>query len=88
MTHTARILQSLDNIVIVGLQSEGEPHWHYLRLDKQKRALLEHACNHPGTALELSDYGEVLLSGWGEKPAEEIHQSFLKSLRMQPSIKG
>ena len=48
----------------------GRQAWHYLRVHQHKHALF---LAHPKTGItELTDYGQVLHSGWGDTPPEAI----------------
>ena len=44
--------------------------WVYVKVDSPKLPLFQHALRQ-GT-VDAAQYGEVIFSGWGEKPPEEV----------------
>ncbi len=51
-------------------KDRGRSAWHYVLVDKDKREMFL-AKSRTGS-MDVADYGEVLYSGWGEDPSQEI----------------
>jgi len=51
-------------------QNDGSHTWHYVKIDALKEPLFKKAIK-SGT-LDVADYGEVIFSGWGKEPPENI----------------
>ena len=49
---------------------EGRPTWHYILVDKLKLPLLLVAAKQG--RVELSNYGKIIFSGFGEQPPKDI----------------
>ena len=50
--------------------TKGEPFFHYVMADKKNIDKMQRDYS-AGAQVDFSSYGEILLSGWGEKPAPE-----------------
>jgi len=50
--------------------ARGEPFFHYVMADKKNIDRMQRD-QASGAPVNFSSYGEILLSGWGEKPAPE-----------------
>ena len=48
----------------------GEPFFHYVMADKKNIDQMQRDYE-SGADVDFSSYGEILLSGWGEKPSPE-----------------
>ncbi len=48
----------------------GRTNWHYIKVDKMKLPLFKKALEKD--SIELADFGEILFSGWGESPPDNI----------------
>ncbi|OWZ24931.1 hypothetical protein [Wolbachia endosymbiont of Wuchereria bancrofti] len=59
-----------DLIYLVRGKDRGRSAWHYVLVDKDKREMFL-AKSRTGS-MDVADYGEVLYSGWGEDPSQEI----------------
>ena len=59
-----------DLIYLVRGKDRGRSAWHYVLVDKDKREMFV-AKSRTG-AMDVADYGEILYSGWGEDPPQEI----------------
>lgn len=66
------------NIVLVtgGRDHTGRAAWYYLQVDAHQRARFERVVK--SGALTLSEYGTVLLSGYGDAPGADA-QSFMRT---------
>jgi hypothetical protein len=54
------------SICLVRGKNSGREAWYYVRVNKKPMVLFEEAMK--GGSMDLADYGEVLLSGWGKDP--------------------
>ncbi|WP_168463833.1 hypothetical protein [Wolbachia endosymbiont of Ctenocephalides felis wCfeT] len=59
-----------DLIYLVRGKDRGRSAWHYVLVDKEKREMFL-AKSRTGS-MDVADYGEILYSGWGEDPSQEI----------------
>ncbi|MCM1002270.1 hypothetical protein [Wolbachia pipientis] len=59
-----------DLIYLVRGKDRGRSAWHYVLVDKDKREMFL-AKSRTGS-MDVADYGEILYSGWGEDPPQEI----------------
>lgn len=50
--------------------NKGRPTWHYIKVEKNKLPLFKKALEKD--SIELADFGEILFSGWGESPPDNI----------------
>ncbi len=57
-------------IYIVRGKDEGRPAWHLVKVDRSKLVSFKQALS--TRSLDVSEYGEILHSGWGEDPPKEI----------------
>jgi TIR domain len=66
----AMVREETSLIYIVRGKDEGRPAWHFVKIDHSKLASFKQALL--TGSLNASDYGEILHSGFGENPPEEI----------------
>ncbi|MBD0391543.1 hypothetical protein IC220_03615 [Wolbachia endosymbiont of Pentalonia nigronervosa] len=59
-----------DLIYLVRGKDRGRSAWHYVLVDKEKREMFL-AKSRTGS-MDVADYGEILHSGWGENPPQEV----------------
>ncbi len=59
-----------DLIYLVRGKDRGRSAWHYVLVSKDKREMFL-AKSRTGS-MDVADYGEILYSGWGEDPPQEI----------------
>ncbi|MGL9732291.1 MAG: hypothetical protein ACR5KX_06065 [Wolbachia sp.] len=59
-----------DLIYLVRGKDRRRSAWHYVLVDKDKREIFL-AKSRTGS-IDVADYGEILYSGWGEDPPQEI----------------
>lgn len=59
-----------DLIYLVRGKDRGRSAWHYVLVDKDKREMFL-AKSRTGS-MDVADYGELLYSGWGENPPQEV----------------
>ncbi len=59
-----------DLVYIVRGEDRGRKAWHYVLVDKVKLPLFKQKLKEGD--LDVSHYGEILYSGWGENPPPEI----------------
>jgi hypothetical protein len=60
-----------DLVYIVRGQDQGMDAWHYVRV-KDKAVLPIFLRKADGGPIDVSQYGEILYSGWGKNPPEDI----------------
>ncbi len=71
MSFVEKLLQSRDELLrLVTGKDQGQDAWWYIRLkpelfEQYKTALKQ-------DSIDLEQYGEVLFSGWGKKPPDEV----------------
>jgi hypothetical protein len=71
MAFTDKLRNSLGDLVyLVRGKDNGRAAWHYVLIDKVKLPLFQKAIR--TGALDVSEYGKILYSGWGEDPPPEI----------------
>ncbi len=58
------------NVFLVRGKDRDRSAWHYVLVDNNKRELFLAATRRG--SLDVADYGEVLESGWGQDPPEEV----------------
>ena len=56
--------------IYVELTSDGHPCWHLVAVKPTKLPLLQRL--KAGEAIEVSELGDILKSGWGTPPKDEI----------------
>lgn len=59
-----------DLIYLVRGKDRERAAWHYVLVDKDKREMF--LAKSRTRAMDVADYGEILYSGWGENPPQEI----------------
>jgi len=57
-------------LFLVRGKDRGEPAWHYVFVKRAKLPLFREAVK--GGSLDVADYGEVVKSGWGKNPPDEV----------------
>jgi len=63
-------------IYIVRGKDAGRPAWHFVKIDPTKLTSFKQALL--TGSLDASEYGEILLSGWGEDPPDEVRKEVVK----------
>lgn len=61
-----------DCVYLVRGKDKNRPAWHYVLVDKVKKEMFLAAAK--SGSLDVKDYGEILYSGWGENPPEDIRK--------------
>ena len=59
-----------DYVYLVRGKDEGRPAWHYVLVDKEK--VEEFKAQVAAGTIDVTEYGQVLRSGWGENPSKEV----------------
>ncbi|QKX01376.1 hypothetical protein GOY13_00045 [Wolbachia endosymbiont of Cruorifilaria tuberocauda] len=59
-----------DLIYLVRGKDRGISAWHYILVDKDKKEIF--LVKSRTGSMDVADYGEILYSGWGENPPQEI----------------
>ncbi|MDR2831646.1 MAG: hypothetical protein LBV62_01895 [Rickettsiales bacterium] len=59
-----------DLIYLVRGKDREKSAWHYVLVDKEKREMF--LTRSRTGSMDVADYGEILYSGWGEDPPQEI----------------
>lgn len=62
----------LDCLFLVRGKDKGRPAWHYVLVDKHKREMF--LAKSKSGSMDVALYGDILYSGWGENPPEDIVQ--------------
>jgi hypothetical protein len=71
MAFVDKIQNSLGDLVyLVRGKDAGKAAWHYVLIDKVKLPLFKQKLK--SGSLDVSEYGKILYSGWGEDPPQEI----------------
>lgn len=72
MSFSAKLKSSRSELVyLVSGVDAGLPAWYYVHMEKSKLQLFK-ARNKDSS--NLTDYGTILYSGWGEEPPTDIRQ--------------
>ena len=73
MSFVDKIVNSRNYLIrLVRGKNQGEKAWWFVRVHPEKFEKYKIAVR--TEALDLADYGEILYSGWGENPPEDIQQ--------------
>jgi hypothetical protein len=59
-------------VYVVRGKDEGKAAWHYVLVDRVKLPVFLKKAD--GGPIDVSQYGKILYSGWGENPPEDIVQ--------------
>lgn len=72
LSHKDKItLQHSDGVMLCRSRTDdGQPFFHYVLADK-KHIEQMYRDKEAGIPVDFTQYGEILLSGWGEKPTPE-----------------
>lgn len=57
-------------VYLVRGKDKGKACWHYVLIDNLKLAIFKEDLKKP--MIDVADYGQVIESGWGEDPPEDI----------------
>ncbi|KJV68929.1 hypothetical protein [Candidatus Neoehrlichia procyonis] len=60
----------IDCLFLVRGKDKGRFAWHYVLVDKNKREMF--LAKSKSGSIDVALYGQILYSGWGENPPEEI----------------
>ena len=64
--------RSSDVYLIRGKDTTNRRAWYYLLVEKTKKRLFENDVK--SSQMQLTDYGTIVYSGYGENPPEDIRQ--------------
>lgn len=67
--------------LVRGRDASGQKAWYYVLVDKSKRDAFR--VREGQAFLKLTDYGDIIASGFGEQPPEDIRQQMLKDYGFQ-----
>lgn len=73
-----RRLELAKQVFLVQGKQGGKPIWIYARIRKEKLEIFQHHLGKPG--LDVSRYGEILYSGWGESPPNAVVNQLKRDL--------
>lgn len=59
-----------DLVYLVRGDDAGRDVWHYVLVDKAKLPLFKRMVT--SSSIDVAEYGQVLYSGWGKEPPQEI----------------
>ncbi len=77
MAFTEKVQSSKGDLVyLVRGKDAGKPAWHYVLIDKIKLPIFQQALKTGN--IDVSEYGKVLESGWGENPPKEVTDAIKK----------
>ena len=62
----------LELVWLIHSKEKGEPCWHYIEVEKNK--LRDFKEKLKTGSMELTEYGKVVFSGWGQEPSAEIQE--------------
>lgn len=64
-----------ENLYLSKGKDKGRSAWYYVLVEKNKLPLFLKKYESPNQLINLEDYGDVILSGWGENPpADAVKQ--------------
>lgn len=73
MSFTNLIQSSRNELAwLVTGKDQGKDCWYYVLVEKPKLELFKAKCK--TDFVQVDDYGEILYSGWGNQPPEDIKQ--------------
>lgn len=58
--------------IVYFVKDSSQPAWFYMLVPKEKLPVLEYRLSLTEGETELTDYGEIVASGWGEEPPEDV----------------
>ncbi|MES2677174.1 MAG: hypothetical protein V4612_02520 [Pseudomonadota bacterium] len=62
-----------NNVYFIRMKKGNNYYWHYVNVAKNKEPLLK---NIQAQEINIADFGDILESGWGVSPSEEIKQKY------------
>lgn len=76
MRPAAHLLKKKNSIILVESTDNGQPAWWYVKCHSTLAAEKLKGICHAGVRdiIPLEEYGEIILSGWGEHPPAEAVQ--------------
>lgn len=69
-TDIVKSSRTSDIFLIRGKDTTGRRAWYYLLVEKTKKRLFESDVKRP--QMQLTDYGTIVYSGYGENPPDDI----------------
>lgn len=57
--------------IVYFVKDSSQPAWFYMLVTKEKLPILEYRLSLTEGETELTDYGDIIASGWGEEPPED-----------------
>lgn len=69
------------NVYLVRGKDGTRDAWHYVAVDKVKQPLFQNALK--SGALDVSQFGKIIRSGWGENPPPEVVEAMKNQLAKQ-----
>jgi len=70
--HCKKISKNNDRIYFAtGVETSGLTAWYYIKVDTLKESIFKYKCS-ANSSFNLNDFGEIVASGWGDTPPEEI----------------
>ncbi|NDF13124.1 MAG: hypothetical protein EB060_09980 [Proteobacteria bacterium] len=70
----SKLVDEKNNIFLVTGDDDGLNAWYYVQTDQRKASMLLKEA--PGKKTKLTDYGEILDSGWGAMPPRAIQAKY------------
>ena len=82
--YTWRKFNAKNLITLVRGKDHGEPAWHYVLLDddEEVQKKFRDKVASGGGVVDVADYGQVLKSGWGRDPPNEVRHEIDKEYRL------
>ena len=75
--YTWRKFNALERVFLIRGKDRGEPAWHYVLLENDEDIKKFRAKLASGI-VDVDNYGQVLKSGWGKNPPNEVRQEIEK----------
>lgn len=83
MNFQSRFVKSTKSklIYIITAKADGKPAWYYVQVDEPKHKAFKKQME--TGSMDLSAYGKILRSGWGESPPKAVADMMEKSISQE-----
>ena len=67
-------LRSTSNsgIYLITGEEKNKAAWYFVKIERFKQPIFEKEITEGKSGINLKQYGEIIVSGWGEKPPQDI----------------
>ncbi len=69
-----KVESEVKNLYLIKGEDDDLACWYYLQVDKLKLPLFKQRLNSLPCKIELTDFGNIVRSGWGEEPSAQIRK--------------